>query len=407
MSTRQSMPVATAAARAAGALACIATTVALAESSTPAQFDARAIDGRRLTGIVLRASHDHGVVLQLPPGETARTIEIEPDELDTLTRIAPRKPQDAPDAPWLLEFRSGERLRAEFVGHEGESLLAHHPALSALRIPLDRLTRITRADAPQAPLPAEEEHDVIELANGDVLRGLITVATRTDIAVQINDESRTIPWERIRRIELAAAEDATPPGKFVRIDLVGGSRIIANELRWSETSIEARVLAGQRVQLPIDAIARAEWNTGRRIWLSDLPPVSHDSRPLFGPRWPLGRDRGPNDLPLRAHGREYARGVALHSAARVTYALQGDFDRFRAAVAIDDSAGDWADADVRILADDREVARIDHVRRGEPPQPIDVDVRGANMLTIRIEYAAHGDIDDRVDLLDAALIRGQ
>ena len=42
--------------------------------------------------------------------------------------------------------------------------------------------------------------------------------------------------------------------------------------------------------------------------------------------------------PLVVGGKRYLKGIGMHSAARLTYRLDGKYQRFDAAVAIDDSA---------------------------------------------------------------------
>ena len=45
------------------------------------------------------------------------------------------------------------------------------------------------------------------------------------------------------------------------------------------------------------------------------------------------------------------------------------------------------------------------VRGGESPQPVSVDLRGAQGLTLTVDYADRGDELDYADWLDARLVR--
>jgi hypothetical protein len=98
----------------------------------------------------------------------------------------------------------------------------------------------------------------------------------------------------------------------------------------------------------------------------------------------------------------------MHSAARLTYRLDGKYRRFEAAAAIDDSAARRGSVTfgVYLLRDDKweEAYKSGIVRGGEAPQSISVDVSGAQGLTLMVDYAERGDELDHADWLDARLI---
>jgi hypothetical protein len=102
------------------------------------------------------------------------------------------------------------------------------------------------------------------------------------------------------------------------------------------------------------------------------------------------------------------KGIGMHSASRLTYRLERKYQRFEAAIAVDDSAdgrgsvtfgvyvlrgGAWQDA-----------YRSGIVRGGDVPLPISVDLDGAEGLTLTVDYADRGDEMDRADWLDARLV---
>ncbi len=89
----------------------------------------------------------------------------------------------------------------------------------------------------------------------------------------------------------------------------------------------------------------------------------------------------------------------------MTWRLDRAYERFTGLLGIDDAAGRLADADVSILVDGRTLARFEHLRAGQPPRTIDVDVAGAETLEILVGFGLRGDVQDRVDLVNVALIR--
>ena len=144
---------------------------------------------------------------------------------------------------------------------------------------------------------------------------------------------------------------------------------------------------------------------GRRVWLTDLVPAEYRSIPFFDRPWPLRLKTNALGGPLRLVGKDYPLGFGLHAASHIKWKLDDNYERFTALVGIDDSAGRWADADVTILVDQKPVARLKGLRHKEQPRKIDIDLRGASELAIEIGFGRYGDVQDRVDLVNPALIR--
>jgi hypothetical protein len=98
----------------------------------------------------------------------------------------------------------------------------------------------------------------------------------------------------------------------------------------------------------------------------------------------------------------------MHSAARLTYRLDGGYRRFDAAVAIDDSANEKGSVvlGVYVLRDGgwQTAFTSEIVRGGQEPLHVSVDVAGAQGLTLTVDYADRGDELDHADWLDARLV---
>src|SRR4029078_4451938 len=77
---------------------------------------------------------------------------------------------------------------------------------------------------------------------------------------------------------------------------------------------------------------------GPVIYLSDLDKADYRAVPYLSVKWPFTRDRDVLGEPIVVRGNRYPKGIGLHSAARLTYRLDGDYRRFDSSVAIDDSA---------------------------------------------------------------------
>jgi hypothetical protein len=147
---------------------------------------------------------------------------------------------------------------------------------------------------------------------------------------------------------------------------------------------------------------------GRFVYLSDLEPADYRHVPYLEIAWPYHGDRNALGEPLAVGGKRYLKGLGMHSAARLTYRLDGGYRRFDAAVAIDDSAGDKGSVvlGVYVLRDGgwQTAFTSEIVRGGQEPLHVSVDVAGAQGLTLTVDYADRGDELDHADWLDARLV---
>jgi len=148
---------------------------------------------------------------------------------------------------------------------------------------------------------------------------------------------------------------------------------------------------------------------GRFTYLSDLEPQGYRHVPYLSIEWPNARDRNVVGEPLSVGGKRYLKGIGMHSAARLTYRLDGNYRRFDAAVAIDDSAGNRGSVTfgVYVLREGawKQAFTSGMVRGGEAPRLVSIDVAGAQGLTLTVDYADRGDELDRANWLDARLIK--
>jgi hypothetical protein len=144
------------------------------------------------------------------------------------------------------------------------------------------------------------------------------------------------------------------------------------------------------------------------VYLSDLEAAEYRHVPYLDLEWPLARDRNVLGGPLVVGGKRYLKGLGMHSAGRVSYRLDGKYQRFESAVAIDDAADGRGSVTfgVYVLRDGKlsEAYKSGIVRGGDAPQRVSVDVTGAQGITLVVDYAERGDEMDRADWLDARLV---
>jgi hypothetical protein len=90
----------------------------------------------------------------------------------------------------------------------------------------------------------------------------------------------------------------------------------------------------------------------------------------------------------------------------MTYRLAGKFRRFHATIGIDDSAAGRGSVIFEVLLDGKIAYKSDVLTGASPPVTIErLDVTGAKIMTLSVDYATDGDILDHADWCDALLIK--
>jgi alpha-galactosidase len=106
--------------------------------------------------------------------------------------------------------------------------------------------------------------------------------------------------------------------------------------------------------------------------------------------------------PLSIGGRKYARGVGTHAPSVLKVRLQGGAARFRAEVGVDDEVGARrGSVEFIVAADGRERWRSGLVEGGQRPKAVNVDLRGAQEVVLRVTEGGDGGGYDHADWANA------
>ena len=144
--------------------------------------------------------------------------------------------------------------------------------------------------------------------------------------------------------------------------------------------------------------------SGRATYLSDLTAISYKQLPYLTLAWPYRGDLNVTGTQLRAGERLYAKGLGMHSTARLTYRLDKAYRWFAAELAIDDETRGGGSVTFRVFvdADERYVSPI--VRGGAAPLPVRVDLAGGKQLSLIVDFAERADELDHANWLNARLV---
>ena len=390
--------------------------------------------------------------IELRPGESSAALvapggkKVSLDELIFLRfpGKAPGGPETPVDTPAVLFLRDGSELSGRITAGDEEAVRFLVPGLGSesLSVPLEsvRGLLVTPAEASGSPGLARDR-GMSRGAWRIRLRGEIASKRREKDEVILLQEGRVqgilesldpegarfgsdtlgnlkIGYEKLRGIILAevdldtekdgakkdggkarAEKDGGRPGRsLVRVTLQDGSSFPASlrEISGGKAALEHGILG--LLSAPLAEVSELAFLGGKTRYLSDMEPtlVREHLGPAFQKTMPHRRDANVLGDPLRMGGREYRKGLGVHSYSLLRYAPGGEHSRFQATIGLDDSARPFDSqspaADVghvvfRVRVDDRQVFEKAMSWR-DAPLPVDIPIAGARVLELEVDFGA-------------------
>ena len=369
----------------------------------------RPIESAGIAGSLVRFHLTTGLTLRTESG-AERRWPIE--EVVRITVMAPEKlPRSGEDVVTLV---TGDRLSGRCVDSPADTLTIESSEFGRLAIPLDTVEQIVTA---RAAFPAYQpsvqwfqrgsagREDRVLLTNGDVLRGFVTSFTGEKLVIDTDGGDAPVPLRLVVAVRMAAVAPPDLSRPHAIVTFASGDRCTFTEIQWTAGNVEGRGFFGETVRFEADWVTRLEVVGGRWEWLSDYEPVSFVHTPMLSLDLPLREDRSVLGGPLAVAGEIYERGIGVHSRTHLLYELKGCFREFVTSFGIDDDSGAWADVAVRIRVDDRTRFEQSNIRRGELYGPVRLDITQAGRIELIVDYGENGDLQDRFNWIEPALIR--
>jgi hypothetical protein len=184
-----------------------------------------------------------------------------------------------------------------------------------------------------------------------------------------------------------------------------------NPLPAGEGTLRWTTPAGLSVAQSPERIVQIDFSGGKIVYLSDVKPERVHWTPYFdagkppaavaqfyAPRYDRNFDGGP----LQLDGKQYRKGLAVHSRTEIVYRLPDRFCRFRAMAGIDDAVRPGGKVRLIIRGDGREL--LDATLAGkDAPRPVDLDLTGVRRLTIVVDFGESLGMGDYLLLCNARL----
>jgi hypothetical protein len=229
------------------------------------------------------------------------------------------------------------------------------------------------------------------------------------ISIQANSQTAVIPLANTNAILFASAPPAQQlPTEAFRIVLRDQSRLTIRGMSSPTGKLIAQFPgSSEQRSVNFDDVLSIEHINGPVSWLSDRTPITSEQAAFASDlSYPAQMDRNVFGGPLRFEAETFAKGIGVHANSKLTFALDGSYRIFRTRYAIDTS-GDCgkADVSVRILLDGKLMHVQEHVKAYQMSPVVNVDLANSKTLTLEVTAGAATDTQDRLDWLEAALVR--
>ena len=390
----------------AAAAAVLAPAVAVADDWTVTTADFRTEPA------TLRGLSPAGVRVSAADGSGDRTIPL--DAFVSAQRAVTAADASVTRPAFTLALTGGDRLVGQPTAVAGEALAWAEPLLGVVPVPLAQLVAMGRG--PSAAVPDERtKQDVVTLANGDAVAGVVSGVGGGKLTVQSADGGATdVPLANVARVAFAATGGPMPaaPGHGFRVRLSDGSAVtaVAFTVDGATASLTPAGRGAKPVALRLADVAAVDQLDGPVGWLSSREAAESVQVPYVGgaPAWPARFDAAVDGSPLAFAGRAFDHGIGVHAYSRLTFAVDPGWAAFRTQYAIDgrrDVPRLLADVTVRIKVDGRVVHEQRDVRAGVLSPVVRVDLAGAKALTLECDYGSNGDTQAHLNWLQPALLR--
>ena len=321
----------------------------------------------------------------------------------------------------LLVLASGDHLVLRPESMTDEALMARwarFPLWSPVTLPLEGirgallqgpLDRSSRVRLVNRLIDHKTPHDVLVLNNADTVSGQLEALDETGFKLKTSIGDTVVNLSRVAGVgfnpELTLAPRPLRSGAVV--SMTDGTIVAGTAFRLvGADKLAFQTTFGAALEIPLQTLAGLQFFGERLAYLSDLEPAAYQFQPYLGLVWPLRRDRSLLGDTLRLRGVPSAKGLGVHSQSDVNYTLNGEWRRFQATVGIDDETSGQGSVVFRVLLDGRQVYESPVLTGTSRPLDLPpIELGQARTLTLRVDYATRGDIQDHADWCAARLVK--
>jgi len=386
--------------------------------AAPLDAQVQTLAGPSVTGNIAKLADDK-LTLTTPAGEQTFAFK------DLLGVTLPGESKAPPKSLLAVSLSDGSALAVKGFAAKGEQATVQLADGSEAKVPTRAIDAVRYREQAGALVEqwndiakADRPSDVIVLRKNealDFISGAIVDVTPEFVNFEFDGDVIKVKMARVEG--LLYHRPAKPPKAVAAACVVSdatGSRYRAAGLTLEGDKLLIRTPAGLEIARPLADIGRLDFSQGNIQYLGDLKPEALVWTPFFGeaasaaaakefyrPRVDRSQEGGG---PLRIGGKEYKKGLALHSRTEVVYRLPEEFRSFKAIAGIDDRARPAGDVQLTILGDDRKLYE-GRITGNDNPLPLDLDISGVNRLKIIVDFSEDLDLGDFLDLCEARILK--
>ena len=277
-------------------------------------------------------------------------------------------------------------------------------------------------------LKRETDKDLLIVAKRDgsgldFLAGVVSAIGAEKTEFLLDGETVPVPAARVYGVVFASTEAAQPVNatSAARVTSDNGDQFSASTVKFAGGSFEIETVWGQSLQAASALIRSIDLSSGRVQYLSDLEPLEErlngidpegsllaglidkeEEALLFGPRRDTTMERTSR---LRLRGREFSKGLCIHSRTEISWALDEKYTSLDCQVGIDDEVAFSGKHIVALkISGDGNVLFEKNISTTDDPLPLQLPLNGVSTLTILVDFGDNESTCDWLDLADAKLL---
>jgi hypothetical protein len=399
-------------------LATISVPVLYAE--TEPVFIVRTAAGKEVRGSLRKIDADWSIEIG-----TGTVRKIAGAELVSLRQQGTALPPLPTDEHVILA--NGDRLPVQDLRLVDEKLTFLHKDLGGdtkLSVPLAAVSVLWRmapdgvADPPESfrrRLGGDKRtRDRILLRNGDTIEGNLQSITPENVQLEVNKKTVTALWKQTAAIALSTelADRLRPKGPYARVVLTeptgsSGGRLTLTEATCDGTTVRGKTTFGATVRFPLRRVAQLGILGSTAVALEEITPSKYEHLAYTDLKWAWSANGNVLGRDMRLGGSTYDRGIGMHAHSLLSFPLNGAYRRFETLVGLDQKDGRDGSVRVKVLLDGRAVdlGKKGVLTHAGGPLRINVDVAGANTLTLEVENGENGPVRTVVNWVEARLVK--
>ena len=342
------------------------------------------------------------------------------------------------DEPQIVSLVDGSQLNCSAASRTAMELTVSSATFSELKIANKNVRSIRlQADNPayrsqwNTFLKRETDKDLLIVAKRDgsgldFLAGVVSAIGSEKTEFLLDGETVPVPAARVYGVVFASTtstEAAQPVNvtSAARVASHNGDQFAASTIRFSNGAFEIETAWGQSLRVASTLIRSIDLSSGRVQYLSDLEPLEErldgidpegsllaglidkeEEALLFGPRRDTTMERTSR---LRLRGREFLKGLCIHSRTEISWALDEKYTSLDCLVGIDDEVAYSGKHLVALkITGDGSVLFEKNIATTDDPLPLQLLLNGVSTLTILVDFGDNESTCDWLNLADAKLL---